>query len=223
MAVPVLIIGASGTGKSCSLRNCCNDNWNIIRVLNKPLPFRGHIKGIQSNNYDVVKRGLSRSTALSIVIDDAGYLITNSFMKGHSNLGPKDDTYKFYNRLADEFYGLIEHIYQLPEDKIIYIVMHEDMDNTGTIKSKTVGKLLDDKVCIEGCFSIVFRCIEESGSHYFITQNTNKAISKTPVGMFDSLMIDNDLSLVDHAIREYYEMPDPNANANENAEEAKEE
>ena len=83
-------------------------------------------------------------------------------------------------------------------------MMHEEKDDSGDIKPKTIGKLLDEKVCIEGMFTIVLRCIEESGKHLFVTQSCNGAVSKSPMGMFDELTIDNDLSVVDKIIRDYY-------------------
>ena len=89
-------------------------------------------------------------------------------------------------------------------------MMHEDKDDSGEVKPKTVGKLLDEKVCVDGMFTIVLRCIEEGGQHYFVTQSANGAVSKSPIGMFDDLTIDNDLAKVDAAIREFYEMDDKN-------------
>ena len=95
---------------------------------------------------------------------------------------------------------------KLPDNKIVYVIMHEDKDEQGDIKPKTIGKLLDDKVNIAGMFTIVLRCIEEGGKHYFVTQAANGAVSKSPEDMFEDLTIPNDLSIVDQKIREYYEM-----------------
>ena len=97
-------------------------------------------------------------------------------------------------------------INKLPADKIVYIMMHEDKNDFGDIKAKTIGKMIDEKVCLEGMFTIVLRCIEESGNHLFVTQSSDGAISKSPMGMFESLTIDNDLLVVEKAIREYYEL-----------------
>lgn len=208
MAIPVLIIGRSGTGKSTSLRNCAGSpDWNLIRVLDKPLPFKGKIDGWKTDDYQQIMKCLFASKAKSIVIDDAGYLITNQFMTGHASQGAGNAIFSFYNKIGDYFWNLIQFIIKkLPEDKIVYLMMHEDKDDSGEVKPKTIGKILDEKVCVEGMFTIVLRCISESNKHLFVTQAADGAVSKSPMGMFDSLTIDNDLALVDKAIREYYEI-----------------
>lgn len=205
MAKAVLIIGKSGSGKSTSLRNCIgNTNWGLINVLNKPLPFRGKIPQIATDDYEQVKKTLAGSKANSIVVDDAGYLITNYFMRNHSTKGAGNQIFTMYNTLADNFWNLIEFIKKLPDEKIVYIIMHEDVNDFGDIKPKTIGKMLDEKICLEGMFTIVLRCVQENGKHIFITQAEGGAVSKSPMGMFESLEIDNDLAIVDKAIREYY-------------------
>ena len=215
MAIPVLIIGKSGSGKSTSLRTCVNnDNFNVINVLNKPFPFRGKIKSASTDDYSQVMKWLIQSPARSIVIDDAGYLITNMFMKGHANAGAGNAVFSFYNKIGDHFWNLIEFIKNsVPAEKIVYIIMHEDTDDFGNIRPKTIGKLLDEKVCIEGMFTIVLRCITENGKHYFVTQTTENDVAKTPVDMFKDVKIDNDLLLVDKTIRKYYDLSDTKAEA----------
>ncbi|MFR1871176.1 MAG: AAA family ATPase [Coprococcus sp.] len=205
MATPVLIIGKSGSGKSTSMRNCQNNDFNLIRVLNKPLPFKGKVNGWFSDDYQQIMKLLIASKADSIVIDDAGYLITNHFMRGHSSSGKGNGVFSLYNDIGDYFWNLIQFIVtKVPENKIVYIIMHEEKDEAGEVKPKTIGKLLDEKVCIEGMFTIVLRCIEEGGKHLFVTQASQGAVSKSPIGMFEDLTIDNDLLLVDKKIREYY-------------------
>ena len=205
MAIPVLIIGKSGCGKSTSLRNCVdNDGWNLINVLNKPLPFKGKIPQVETDDYTQVMQCLAGSKAHSIVVDDAGYLITNYFMRNHSSKGAGNAIFSMYNTLADNFWNLVEFIKKLPDDKIVYIIMHEDTDDYGNVKPKTIGKLLDEKICLEGMFTIVLRCVQENGKHLFVTQADGGAVSKSPIGMFEELQIDNDLLYVDNKIREYY-------------------
>ena len=205
MGLPVLIIGKSGSGKSTALRNCVNDsNWNLVNVLGKPLPFKGKVPQVITDDYEQVKRCLTSSMAKSLVVDDAGYLITNYFMRNHSSKGQGNAIFTMYNTLADNFWNLVEFIKKLPEDKIVYIIMHEDTDDYGNVKPKTIGKLLDEKICLEGMFTIVLRCILENGKHLFVTQADGGAVSKSPMGMFEDLEISNDLAYVDKTIREYY-------------------
>ena len=181
-----------------------NEEWNLINVLGKPLPFKGKIPSVATDDYTQVMKCLAGSAAHSIVIDDAGYLITNYFMKNHSSKGAGNAVFSMYNTLADNFWNLIEFVKKLPEDKIVYIIMHEDIDDFGNVKPKTIGKLLDEKLIVEGMFTIVLRCVYESGKHLFVTQAIDGSVSKSPMGMFEELQIDNDLLYVDNKIREYY-------------------
>lgn len=208
MGVPVLIIGKSGSGKSTAMRNCAgNDDWNLVRVLNKPLPFKGKINGWPTDDYQQVMKCVYGAKAHNIVIDDAGYLITNTFMRGHSTVGTGNAQFQFYNQMADNFWNLIMFIInKVPAEKIVYVIMHETQDDFGNIRPKTIGKLLDEKVTIEGMFTIVLRAVKDSQGYAFITQTEDMAVSKSPIGMFDSERIDNDFILVEKAIRDYYDI-----------------
>lgn len=210
MAIPVLIIGKSGSGKSASMKHCVGKDFNLVRVLNKPLPFRGKIDGWVSDEYQFVHKALKLAPAKSVIIDDAGYLITNYFMKNHSTKGKGNDVFGLYNTLGDNFWNLIQFIVNdMPADKIVYIIMHEDTDDYGNVKAKTIGKLLDEKICLEGMFTIVLRSVNNLTEHKFITQSDGGAISKAPEGMFEDVEIPNDLLYVDNKIREYYEIENP--------------
>ena len=205
MGIPVLIIGKSGSGKSRSLKNCVGKDFGVIRVLNKPLPFRGKLLGNVCNDYTKLKAAIkSTQWPKSIVIDDAGYLITGQFMDGHNTTGKGNAVFGLYNQLADDFYRLIRCIAdEAPEDRIVYVIMHEDTNEFGDIKPKTIGKLLDGKVCLEGMFTIVLRAVK--GERYvFVTQSRDGAVSKAPDDMFPEVEIENDLLRVDDTIREYY-------------------
>ena len=205
MAIPVLIIGKSGSGKSASMKRCVGKDFNLVRVLNKPLPFRGKINGWITDDYQIVYKALKSAPAKSVIIDDAGYLITNYFMKNHSTKGKGNDVFGLYNTLGDNFWGLIQYIInEMPADKIVSVIMHEDTDDYGNVKAKTIGKLLDEKICLEGMFTIVLRSVNNLTEHKFITQSDGGAISKSPEGMFEDLEIPNDLLYVDNRIREYY-------------------
>lgn len=207
MGIPVLLLGKSGSGKSASLRNFQPGEVGIINVLGKPLPFKGKLPSVVTDSYDMVYAVISKSKTDSIVIDDAGYLMTNQFMRGHASTGAGNAIFSFYNDLGDRFWSLVRFVVeQTPENKIVYFIMHEDKNDFGDIKPKTIGKMLDEKVCVEGMFTIVIRSVLSNGKHVFKTQTDGFDVCKTPIGMFESAEIDNDLKLVDTTIREYYEL-----------------
>lgn len=130
-------------------------------------------------------------------------------MSNHSKIGGGNAVFNLYNDLGDRFWSLIEFVKnKLDNDKIIYFIMHEDKNDFGDIKPKTIGKILDEKVCIEGMFTIVLRCMVDN-KHYFKTQSDGSDICKTPLEMFEDVEIDNDLKMVDQRIREYYELNKP--------------
>lgn len=194
MGIPVLVLGRSGSGKSRSIKNL---DCGVIKVIEKELPFRNTIKTVTTSDYMSIVQILANSKKMSVVIDDAGYLLTDEFMKRATEKG-----YDKFTELANNFYNLIQFITKkLPRNKIVYLFMHEDEnETTGLVKPKTLGKLLDEKVCVEGMFTIVLRCID----HKFYTNNSGCA--KTPEEMFTVDEIENDLSVVDKAIRDYYEL-----------------
>lgn len=208
MGIACLVIGKSGSGKSTSLRNFKPEEVDIINVEGKPLPFRNNHQTIDTDSYKAVAEAIKGSEKSSIVIDDAGYLITNSFMRGHSSSGAGNAIFSFYNEIADTFWKLITFIKGkgVPPNKVVYVLMHEEQNDLGQVKPKTIGKLLDEKVCIEGMFTIVLRSACHDGKYYFRTHTDGSDITKTPLGMFDDDEIDNDLKAVDDVIREYYQL-----------------
>lgn len=207
MGIPVLLIGKSGSGKSTSLRNFAKDEIGLINVSKKPLPFKRRFDStVLTDNYETIKKCLNKTEKKIIVVDDASYLITNHFMNKHSTAGAGNAVFALYNSIGDSFWGLIEHIKTLDENKIVYIIMHEDKNEFGDIKPKTIGKLLDEKVCIEGMFTVVLRALSENGRHYFRTKTDGSDVAKSPMDMFETIEIDNDLKLVDEKIREYWEL-----------------
>lgn len=207
MGIPVLIIGKSGAGKSTSMRNFTNENIGIINVLGKPLPFRNDLKPFTTDDYGKVTEVITKAKVKSLVVDDSGYLITNMFMRGHSTAGTGNAIFGFYNVVGDSFWHLIQHvIHNLPPEKIVYFMMHEDKNENGDIKPKTIGKILDEKVCLEGMFTIVLRATTSNDKHIFKTKSDGFDVAKTPIDMFGETEIDNDLKFVDDTIREYYNL-----------------
>lgn len=203
MAVLVMIYGQSGTGKSTSLRNFKNEDVAVVNVSGKPLPFRGDIKAYNSDNYTKIMAAISKTDRKSIVIDDATYLMVNEFMRTAKQTG-----YQKYTDMAVSFNQLIEFAASLPDDKIVYFMGHSDQADDGREHFKTIGKMLDNYVTVEGRFTIVLKTVVQDGKYMFSTQNNGQDTVKSPMGMFEAALIDNDLKAVDDAIREYWCMSD---------------
>lgn len=200
-SVPILLIGKSGSGKSASLRNFKKEEIAIANVLGKPLPFKSDLEAPKVDDYNILLQAIKTTDKKVIVIDDANYLITNEFMKNSSIKG-----YDKYNDMANNFWNLINGIKNIDGGKTVYIIMHEDTDEFGNIKPKTIGKLLDDKCNIQGLFTICLRSIYENGNYIFRLKTNGQDCVKTPIGMFEEDEIENDLKLVDTKIREYYNL-----------------
>ena len=201
----VFVYGKSGSGKSRSLINFGEDEIFLVNTIGKRLPFRSKFKyEIKTDDFNKIANGLRKMPTKTAVIDDSGYLMTNAFMRGHSAPKSGSSTFDLYNDIADSFWSLITIIKnELPDDVIVYMIMHEDTTDYGETKLRTIGKLLSEKVCIEGMSTVVLRCIVRDGKHLFLTQSDGSDISKSPEGMFE-LEIENDLKAVDTAIREYW-------------------
>ena len=203
MGYGILVIGSSGMGKSASMRNF--DNLAVVNVLGKPFPFKNEtVKAVSESDPDRIIRILQKAQANSIVIDDAGYIISNYYMENKAPLTAKmGDKYVVYDNLATNFWKIVNSINALPEEKLVYVFMHEDVSDAGKVKPRTIGKMLDEKICIEGYFSIVLRAEKTNGKYIFRTNTDGIAVTKSPIGMFAET-IDNDLSFVDKTVRDYY-------------------
>ena len=201
----VFVYGKSGSGKSRSLINFGEDEIFLVNTIGKRLPFRSKFKyEIKTDDFGKIANGLRKMPTKTAVIDDSGYLMTNAFMRGHSAPKSGSSTFDLYNDIADSFWSLITVIKnELPDDVIVYMIMHEDTTDYGETKLRTIGKLLSEKVCIEGMSTVVLRCVVRDGKHLFLTQSDGSDISKSPEGMFE-LEIENDLKFVDDSIRSYW-------------------
>ena len=199
MAVLVMIYGQSGTGKSTSLRNFTNDEVAVINVSGKPLPFRSKLTTYDTDSYAKISSALGKIERKSIVIDDATYLMVNEFMRTAKVAG-----YQKYTDMAVNFNSLVAQASQLANDKIVYFLGHSDLKDDGTEHFKTIGKMLDNYVTVEGKFTIVLKTVVQDGKYYFATHNSGQDTVKSPLGMFADNYVDNDLKAVDTVIREYY-------------------
>lgn len=203
MGIPVLILGESGSGKSTSLRNFAEDEIGVFNVASKPMPFRKKFEHITNKtSYEVIKASLKKASLKTYVIDDSQYLMAfESFRKA------KETGYGKFTDMALNFESLIEcAINDVPDDVIVYFLHHVESTDTGRLKAKTLGKMLDNQLTIEGLFSIVLLAFVDGSKHYFLTQSDGTNPCKTPMDMFEDLKIENDLKYVDATIREYYKI-----------------
>lgn len=210
-SVPVLLIGKSGSGKSASMRNFKKDEIAIANVLGKPLPFKSDLEAPKVDDYNTILKAIEHTNKKVIVIDDANYLITNEFMNKSSVKG-----FDKYNEMGNNFFNLINGIKNVEGGKTVYLIMHEDTDDEGNVKPKTIGKLLDDKVNIQGMFTICIRSMFDNGNYIFRLKTNGQDCVKTPIGLFEEEQMENDLKLVDEKIREYYELDKEDKKEEEN-------
>ena len=207
MGVPVLILGASGSGKSASMRNFEQNEVGIFNVASKPLPFRKQLLKADGADYPKIIKGLSNPKLKTYVIDDSQYLLCfEAFARA------KETGYNKFTDMALNFYNLIRFVIdKAPKDVIVYFLHHTETDENGKLKAKTLGKMLDNQLTVEGLFSIVLLTQVEGNEHCFITNSDGNNTTKSPLEMFEA-SIDNDLKMVDDTIREYYGLNEQNTN-----------
>lgn len=201
MGLPVLVLGESGSGKSYSIKNMDADSVGIFAVEKGLLPFKNKgFKVAKNATYGMIIGALQNPQLKRYVIDDSQYLMVNEFFDR-----AKDTGYQKYTDIGLHFRNLLHHINQnLADDVIVYFLHHTELDSsTGKVKAKTVGKMLDNYLTLEGCFNIVLQAVAEGKDHYFVTQSDGSNTAKSPEEMF-AAKISNDLAYVDKTIREYY-------------------
>lgn len=210
MANIVLVIGDSGTGKSASLRNFKPDEVLVINCAGKPLPFKNHFQQITPTFEKLTKdvqKALATTEKKVVVVDDAQYIMSFQYMRRI-----KENGWDKWNDIQGDFFNIIQDAKKLPNDVVVYFLSHLQRDDAGHEKVKTMGKMLDEKITIEGLFTIVLKTAVTDGNYYFLTQNSGLDTVKSPIGMFDTYAIDNDLKYVDTKIRNYYEIGDYKSN-----------
>ena len=201
MGIPVLILGESGSGKSTSLRNFEEGQIGIFNVASKPLPFRKKLPKVDGSSYRTILKGLSNPKLKSYAIDDSQFLLVfESFDRA------KENGYGKFTDFALNFYNLVKFVVeQTPPDCIVYFLHHTEKTDDGRTKAKTIGKMLDNQLTVEGMFAIVLLCKTDGTRHYFETQSDGWTTAKSPIDMFEK-EIDNDLAMVDATIREYWNL-----------------
>ena len=195
----IMVLGKSGSGKSTSLRNFKPDEVGVFSVAGKRLPFRSELPIVQHASYQRIAEILAANKRRCYVVDDATYLMQlDNFARA------KEVGYQKYTDMAVSFQQLLQRASWTSEDTNVYFLMHPDTDDMGREKPKTIGKMLDEKITVEGMFTVVLKTHVQDGRYTFVTQTNGMDTVKSPMGMFDQLEIDNDLALVDKTIREYY-------------------
>lgn len=200
MGIPVMVLGASGSGKSTSLRNFKADEIGIFNVASKPLPFRSNLKKVDKASYALITKVLKDNKLRCYAIDDSQFLMVfDEFNRA------KETGYAKFTDFALNFYNLVQCVINdTSPDTVVYFLHHTETDDFGRIKAKTVGKMIDSKLTLEGMFSVVLLCGTDGKEHWFETQSDGVNTAKTPMDMFDSNRIDNDLKMVDTTIRDYW-------------------
>lgn len=204
MARLVLVISKSGTGKSSSLRNLKKGEASIVLSSGKELPFRTDIATMVPKNYVDVLSAIEKASAPIVVIDDANYLMSFEEMSRVTEIG-----YAKFTQMAQNMFKLFKAIIDKESDQTFYIMAHAAESEDGMLRFKTTGKMLSDKVVLEGLTNILITNeITADGEFVFKVQTDGTGV-KTPLGMFDTATIPNDLKIVDGAIRKYYGVPAP--------------
>ena len=201
MGIPVLILGESGSGKTYSIKNLDPEKTGIFLVEKPRLPFRKTFRVAKNATYSAILKTLAAPNLKTYVVDDSQYLMVNEFFDRAMENG-----YQKFTDLALNFRNLIHFVTQkTPDDVIVYFLHHTETDVNGRVKAKTVGKMLDEKLTVEGLFDIVLRTEITQEGYFFRTQSNGNDTVKSPEEMFPE-RIPNDLALVDSTIREYYGM-----------------
>lgn len=211
MSIATLVLGESGSGKSSSLRNMDAKETLLIQAIRKPLPFHSKWTTVSkekpegnilvNDNADSICHVMANTKRDIIVLDDFQYVMCNEFMRRSNERG-----YDKFTEIGRNAWNILNMASQLAEHKRVYILSHTDTTDAGRIKAKTIGKMLDDKITLEGMFSIVLRAQVVNEQHVFSTRNNGNDTCKTPMGMFADAHIENDLMAVDKAITEYYDL-----------------
>ena len=215
MSIATMILGESGTGKTTSLRNLSASETLLIQAVKKPLPFRSaNWKPASKDNpcgsifvsdcSPKICAAMQRTHKPVIVIDDFQYILANEFMRRVTDNEVGNGAFQKYNEIARSAWDILMCATSLADEKRVYLLSHTSTDDFGKTKIKTIGKLLDEKIVMEGLVTIVLKTVVQNGQYLFSTHNSGSDTVKSPLGLFADDLIDNDLSAVDRAICDYY-------------------
>lgn len=202
MAIGVLVLGESGSGKTYSIKNFNQDEVKILSVVKPILPFRGKYEIVKTPTGNDIIREMKNTKKKAIVVDDFQYILGLPMMK---RIGEKG--WDKFSEIQQPYSDVLDAVGDLPDDTIVYFTSHIMRDeDSGKVQIKTIGKALNKYITIEGLFMIVLGTMVSENKYYFVTQNNGANTLKSPEGMFPSLYIPNDLKYVDDKIRNYYYM-----------------
>lgn len=211
MSIATLILGESGTGKTSSLRNMNPDDCLLIQSIKKRLPFKNNGwkyyeqgKGGNIFHTDDSSRMLAAMKATKkkvVIIDDFQYLMSNEYMRRFNEKG-----FERFNDIARHAWDVLMLANELPDDVRVYVLSHIQTDDFGNQKIKTIGKMLDEKITIEGLFTIVLKTSGSNNDYRMSTKNNGSDTVKSPLGLFEEDFIDNDLSMIDKSICDFFEI-----------------
>ncbi len=159
-----------------------------------------HLQQTVMNRYG---KQVSTTASPSICIDDATYLLVDEFMRTAKMTG-----YQKFTDMALNFFNLVRFCNdELDSSRIVYFLGHSDTDSNGDEHFKTIGQLLDEKVTLEGLFTVVLKTVVQDGHYFFATQTNGQDTVKSPIDMFQKQLIPNDLKAVDDTIRGFWNIP----------------
>lgn len=200
MGIAVMIMGESGSGKSTSMRKFDVSEVGIFNIASKPLPFRKKLNRKNNASYVDILKSLKDPKLKRYVIDDSQYLMAFEMFDRAKETG-----YTKFTDVALNIRNLIQFIVTgTPDDVIVYFLHHIEQTDTGKIKAKTSGKMIDSQITLEGLFSIVLMACTDGQRYWIETQSNGFNTCKSPMEMFE-FEINNDLKFIDTEIRKYYE------------------
>lgn len=196
----VFILGDSGSGKSTSLRNLSDKDVNVVSVTGKELPFKTDIKVYHPKAYEDVIQAVSKASKPIVVIDDANYLMSNFEFATLNEVG--------YGKFARNALGMVNvfnAIINKDSDQTFYVMAHTEQTEDGKLRFKTTGKMVSEKYNPAGITNIVLEAAYDDQSEEFVfrTKADGRGV-KSPLGMFSTPTVPNDLAAVNKTIVEYF-------------------
>ena len=216
MANTIGLMGESGSGKTTSLETLDPKTTFILNCDKKRLPFRKEIREQYSENNKNYFVTDNQATVLSVLkkIDTQDNMkhikvvvvdTLNGLMVADEMRRSKEKGFDKWVDLAQCIWDLVNESLEMRDNLTIIFVCHsqtqkEDDGYTFT-RIKTSGKKLD-KLCIESKLTTVLHAVCEGGEYKFKVHADNST-AKTPMGAFETDEIDNDITKVLDALKEY--------------------